>query len=366
MHAADHPRQGERLAALRAYDILDTPRESDFDDIVQLASQICGTPISVVNLIDGERQWFKAEVGLGLRETPLETSICAHAILEEDFVEIADTLQDRRMQDNALCAGDSGLRFYAGALLKSEDGLPLGTLCVLDYQPRVLTDAQRVALKVLARQVMAQLNLRLALARQSLLNKEVDHRVKNSLASVAALVGLQISRADDQVLKESLKGVEQRIRTISLLHEALYQTTALDRVDLAQYLPKLRTMLQAGAPPNVSVEFALEPVLVGSGRASAIGVIVSEFVANSCKHAFPDGAGGVVSVQLTRLDDIVELRCADDGVGDRRNASEKSRGLGLRLIEASAQSLHGKMTRPPTDKGFCLTIEFPAEPVARG
>lgn len=314
-----------------------------------------------MNLIDAARQWFKAEVGLGVRETPLETSICAHAILEEDFVEIPDTLQDRRMQDNALCAGDAGLRFYAGALLKGEDGLPLGTLCVLDYQPRVLTELQRTALKVLAKQVMAQLNLRRALARQSLLNKEVDHRVKNSLASVAALVGMQINRAEDPALKASLQAVEQRIRTISLLHEALYQTTALDQVDLAAYLPKLRTMLQAGAPENVKIEFALEPVLVDSRNASALGIIISEFVANSCKHAFPRGEAGRIDVRLTRSPaGAVELRCADDGVGDERDASQKSRGLGLRIIEASAHTLGGQVERSPMEKGFCLTIRFPA------
>jgi GAF domain-containing protein len=97
MKAEHHPLEPARLAALRAYDILDTPRESDFDDIVMLASRICGTPISVINLIDETRQWFKAETGLGVRETPLDTSICAHVILEKDFVEISDTLADVRM-----------------------------------------------------------------------------------------------------------------------------------------------------------------------------------------------------------------------------------------------------------------------------
>jgi hypothetical protein len=163
MKASSHPRQEARLAALRGYNILDTPREADFDEIVALASQICEAPISVVNLVDAERQWFKAEVGLGVRETPIETSICAHAILEEAFVEIPDTLQDQRMRGNALCDGEPGLRFYAGAQLQTPDGLPLGTLCVLDYKPRTLTPLQRNAIIVLGRQVMAQLDLRLAL-----------------------------------------------------------------------------------------------------------------------------------------------------------------------------------------------------------
>ena len=86
MNAQHLPHDPARIAALRAYDILDTPRESDFDDIVMLASQICGTPMAVINLIDETRQWFKAEVGFGVRETPLETSLCTHVVLEEDFI----------------------------------------------------------------------------------------------------------------------------------------------------------------------------------------------------------------------------------------------------------------------------------------
>jgi signal transduction histidine kinase len=217
LRAEKHPRENDRIAALRDYDVLDSPKESDFDDIVELASRLCEAPISVINLIDVDRQWFKAEVGLGVRETPLETSLCSHAILERDFMEIPDTRQDLRMRDNGLVAGDPGLRFYAGALLQTPDGLPIGTLCVLDYQPRDLTDLQRYALRVLAKQVMAQLDLRRALKRKELMRKEMDHRVKNSLASVAGMVRLQITRAIDPALRGALDTVQQRLRSISLL-----------------------------------------------------------------------------------------------------------------------------------------------------
>src|SRR5690349_17610387 len=138
MRAETHPEESRRLQALREYDVLDTPNESDFDDLVELASAICETPISVVNLIDAERQWFKAEVGLGVRETPLSTSLCAHAILEEAYTEVPDTALDTRFAGNPFVHGPMGLRFYAGALLMTPEGLPLGTLCVLDTKPRSL------------------------------------------------------------------------------------------------------------------------------------------------------------------------------------------------------------------------------------
>jgi PAS domain S-box-containing protein len=153
-----------RLAALDRYAVLDTPREPEFDDIVRLAADIFEAPIAVVNLIASGRQWFKAEVGIGADELPLDVSICAHAILQPGIFVVPDTTADHRFRANPLVTGAPGLRFYAGALLETPDGLPLGTVCVLDTAPRPdgITDRQRLTLEVLARQAMAQLELRRA------------------------------------------------------------------------------------------------------------------------------------------------------------------------------------------------------------
>ncbi len=156
----------ERSAALHSYDMLDTPREQDFDDLAKVASEFCAAPIAVVNLVDSTRQFFKAEVGLGVRETPLETGFCQHAILSEDILVIPDATKDHRFDCNPLVTGEPGLRAYAGALLKSPEGLPIGTVCVLDYQPREFTHAQVEMLRFLARQAMAQLELRRTVAQQ--------------------------------------------------------------------------------------------------------------------------------------------------------------------------------------------------------
>jgi PAS domain S-box-containing protein len=153
----------QRIAELHKYEILDTPYETEFDDIVELASRICETPISIVNLIDVNRQWFKAEKGFGVRETPLDNSICAHALLQSDMLIIPDTTKDSRFNCNPLVTDNPKLRFYAGALLQTDEGLPLGTLCVLDYKPRELTEHQLFSLKALSRQVMTQIALRSSL-----------------------------------------------------------------------------------------------------------------------------------------------------------------------------------------------------------
>ncbi|RZJ27264.1 MAG: PAS domain S-box protein, partial [Brevundimonas sp.] len=156
------------MAALRAYDILDTERDPAFDGIVQLIARVFDAPIAVVNLIDEGRQWFKAETGLGVRETPLETSFCAHALLEQERMIVPDATKDERFTCNPLVTGENGLRFYAGQILKSAEGLPIGTLCVLDtrVRPEGPTPLQLEALEVLAAQVMAQLELRRALRLQ--------------------------------------------------------------------------------------------------------------------------------------------------------------------------------------------------------
>jgi PAS domain S-box-containing protein len=169
-------REKQRLAALARYDILDTPREPSFDEIAALAAKLCDVPIAVVNLIGEGRQFFKAEIGLGVRETPLESSFCAKAILEDEFLLVPDAAQDPRFACNPLVVGEPHIRFYDGALLKTEEGLAIGTLCTLDYRPRQLTALQQEALRVLARQVMAQLELRRAVA-------ERDRRFEATTAS---------------------------------------------------------------------------------------------------------------------------------------------------------------------------------------
>lgn len=154
--------ESDRLDALRSYGILDTPPEPAFDEIVEIAALVCHAPVAVVNLVEDSRQFFKAEIGLGVRETPVDVSICAHAILQPDLFVVPDTTKDPRFSCNPLVVGEPYLRFYAGALLETPDGLPLGTVCVLDYEPRPegLTSEQAKTLLSLARATMAQLELR--------------------------------------------------------------------------------------------------------------------------------------------------------------------------------------------------------------
>lgn len=345
MKANPHPHQEARLQALRSYGVLDTPREKAFDDIVDLAAKLCGTAISVVNLIDEERQWFKAETGLGVRETPLETSICSHVILEEDFVEIADTLNDPRMCDNPLCLAEPGLRFYAGALLKTAEGLPLGTLCVLDYQPKVLTPLQRQSLQVLAQQVMAQLELSKALQTEEILRKEADHRVKNSLMALSAFTRLQQRSYKAPEAQSALSNVLARIDAMSRVHELLYKTEEAGMVCLQAYLEAVCGHTAALAPPGVALQVEVCPVMAGAAQAVALGTFVNEFIANSFKHAFPEGRSGTISIALERDGgERIRLVCADDGVGLPEGFDQTVPGLGVKIAEVVRMELQGQLS----------------------
>jgi PAS domain S-box-containing protein len=159
---APSPTEVERLVQLQRYEILDTAPEDVFDDFTILAAQICGTPISLISLLDADRQWFKSRVGLAATQTPRELAFCDHAIRTPEVMEVPDATQDPRFVDNPLVTGAPDIRFYAGAPLVAPDGSRIGTLCVIDRIPRHLSDDQRASLARLGRQIIVQLELRLA------------------------------------------------------------------------------------------------------------------------------------------------------------------------------------------------------------
>ncbi len=156
------PDEEQRMKTLREYSVLDTPPEAVYDDIAHVCAGVCDTPIALIALIDGTRNWFKARVGVDdeLTESPRDISFCGHAILRQDIFEVTDAVLDERFADNPLVAEAPHIRYYAGAPLITPDGYKLGTICAIDIRPRRLTEEQRATLAALSRLVMRQLDRR--------------------------------------------------------------------------------------------------------------------------------------------------------------------------------------------------------------
>ncbi|KMO73361.1 GGDEF domain-containing protein [Mycolicibacterium chubuense] len=226
--------EDKRMQVLADYKILDSLPEQAYDDFAKLASAICGTPIALITLVDDHRQWFKAKVGLGVSETPRSEAFCAHAIIDPGQVmTVEDATLDERFAANPLVTGDPGIRFYAGAPLVAPTGEALGTICVIDREPRSLSETQREALEILSREIIVQLELRRSIStlEQAVLDQEqyVEllqeyqrdiEKVRVHLESQSVtdvLTGLKNRRSFDLTVEEEFMRAKSRSTTLSLL-----------------------------------------------------------------------------------------------------------------------------------------------------
>lgn len=381
--AAKPPSEALRLQALRSYGILDTPREAAFEDITRLASIICQTPIALISLVDAERQWFKSELGMGERETPLFKSMCAHALLDSDVLVVPDTREDVRFARNPLVTGEAPLHFYAGAVLKTSEGLPLGTVCVLDRQPRQLSAEQVDALRALARQTMAQLELRRALQ----LAEESD-RYRSRLMAIAG-----------HDLKTPLRTAAyaiDKMRRHANVDSVPTLVTARDAINLvARNLDELATLAAASETATPDLQpLALEDVLhsvLGVWRQPAIDkclalrhvptslrvrshpTLLTTLLGNLIGNAVKYTERGRVLVGVRRRPGHAVVEIIDSGIGLNldhpeqvfqafRQADPRSDGLGIGLwiVHRTAETLGCEVdVRPRPRGGTCFSVRIP-------
>ncbi|MEO1009272.1 MAG: ATP-binding protein [Planctomycetota bacterium] len=235
-----HPAEATRLAMLHQCSILDTDREPVFDGITQLAASICRTPIALISLVDRDRQWFKSAVGLGARQTPRDQAFCAYAILSEEPLVIEDAARDPRTRDNPLVTGEPGIRFYAGAPIRLESGDPLGTVCVIDTQPRTIDDASLAQLQVLAQQTARLLELR----RDARQVEDIRGELRTILDAVPSLIFYKDNA--NKILNVNRAGAESMRMTVDEISGC--QTEEIYPDDASAYLEDDLEVLNSGRP----------------------------------------------------------------------------------------------------------------------
>lgn len=334
-----------RLQSLLDYQILDTPPEPEYDQLVELAAKICETPICLVSLSDSDRQWFKASHGLeGVAETPRDVSFCSHALNSAGAFVVPNALEDERFFDNPYVTGGLDIRFYAAMPLKNNQGHALGTLCVIDQKPKQLSPDQIRALEILGHQVVQVMEQRLyALKQQSALQElERQHNTLNKMHHfnlrmlrllgdefedpVSELSALLKTVSEQEHLPTSLKQASQEhFLQLTEIHQSLdylvhwqelqskAPSPASSRIDL---LAALKQAIQRKAALAKQTEHELKWVADSDhywveAHAQSLGFILNELIHNSLKFS----AGTTIELHLSKDKAQVCLQITDTGSG---------------------------------------------------
>lgn len=378
------------MASLRSYNLLDTAPERDFDELVELASLICETPISTITLIDEARQWFKAKVGLDSSEGSRDESFCAHAILDDQMMIVPDATQDKRFFDNPLVLGQPDIRFYAGMPLINPEGYKLGTLCVIDTKPKDLTETQKFCLTVLSKQVVKQMELHRKVSELEHLNDAnsklmsvISHDLRSPLGSLYGLLEMveryglthdeframmpDIKRgfvAANGLLTNLLEWAHSQFSQIEVKRAPVFLRLLADQVVKSNELlfeKKGNKVLNRVAVPTM--------VVVNENMVKAI-------IRNLLMNANKFTGEGTITITAEDKDGFIEVCITDTGAGisperlarlfswETRSSTvgtqgEKGSGFGLQLCKEFAEKSGGTLWATSTEgKGssFCFTL----------
>lgn len=371
-----------RLKALKEYSILDTLPEEEYDDITKLASKICETSISTISLIDEKRQWFKSKVGLNTAQTSRNDSFCAHAIIEPDKIfTVKDSRLDSRFSDNPLVVGDPHVVFYTGVPLVSPEGLPLGTLCVIDDKPKELNEDQLVALQALSNQVVSLFELRKSKMLLEKFSKELEtrnielekfahvaaHDIKSPLNNISSLTEILINKYSDNLndeakilmsmldtsstsLRNLVDGILEHSKSDSLLIEARsafeVQTIVEETVKLLNNKSEYRFVFSFDNQAIFTNRIALQQILI---NLIANGIkyndkeeVVIEIGFTDLEHFYrfsvSDNGPGIKEENQKKIFGIFEILTNEDRFGNKGN------GIGLSTVKKLVEGLGGEIS----------------------
>ncbi len=379
----------DRLQELYRYELLDSPYEQEYNDIVELASQICNTPISLITLLDSERQWFKANVGLDVKQTDRNVAFCDHAIRGNHMMEVPDAWNDNRFVDNPLVTGEPRIRYYAGVPLVTERGYKLGTLCVIDSVPRNLQQEQSRMLNILARQVMKLFELRL--------NNKALKKYSNTQNTMMGILAhdvcspLHSIRTSFEMYNTGIFSEEEIKTVFSIVPKQLSNT-----IDLVKNLVEWSKLLtEQGLKPSpfnlyntckrclayISLQAGLkdtklvnniDPKLEIQYTEQSVEFILRNLLSNSVKFT----NAGSITVSAVVDSNTLVLKVTDNGKGmsadtiskvmrrqhvtpHEGTGKEKGNGFGLFMIQEFVQGNGGNMNISSNNSGTIVEISLP-------
>lgn len=385
--------EAERLGALHRYNILDTEQEEAYDDLTYIASQICDTPVSLISFVDRDRQWFKSRRGTpeGTTETSRSVAFCAYNILNpSEPLVVNNAHEDERFKDNPLVGGDTKVVFYAGAPLISQDGHALGSLCVIDHQPRDLTPEQIESLKRLSRQVVNLLEARRSLAEsrhnhlllqgahQNL--RDFSHTIAHDLKAPIRNIGQYLEIVDEEFGDQIPLEARELLNTVSLLADnttkmvngVLEYSAAVNQMDVSPQFIELEdlvreTAIRIGLPSDCELEF-VGPVRHVSSSQIALQQIIQNLVGNAIN--FRDKPFTKVSIHCNRVKDMHHFRVVDNGPGISEgeqkaifalfysgDSGSTGHGVGLSIVKRLVEMLGGELS-VSSNKGAGSSFNF--------
>jgi signal transduction histidine kinase len=392
-----HTQEKRRLAELQSYNILDTLPESDYDGLTKIAAQICGVPIALISLVDEDRQWFKSTFGIEVSETPRDLAFCAHTINDEDNeLIVEDARKDERFHDNPLVIDDPNVIFYGGIPIKSENGLPLGTLCVIDNKPNSLNDSQKESLKALSKQVMNLLILR---KRNRELNEVVEkledknsdleqfayvasHDIKSPLLNISNLAGMFLADYRSDINQDGANLIDLILKTSEQLYlflERLMEySTKIDNLEETKERVKFE-IFKENTLDFYASEKNIELTINSKLKHLKINVfIVGQILTNLINNAikYNDKPVALVNLDISETESLYRFTVSDNGPGIKEEYLDKifkifvklakkdkygneGSGIGLAIVKKLVTKLGGSIqVSSKLEKGskFTFTI----------
>ena len=405
-----------RLKDLYEYDVLDTEAEKSFDDLTQLASDICETPISLISLVDPDRQWFKSKQGIDVDETARDISFCSHAILENQVFEVQNALTDTRFHDNPLVTNDPNIRFYAGAPLITPRGNAIGTLCVISDKPKKLSSKQINALTVLSKEVIAQLELRLnnkklvmALEKQKAHNKQLEklkeeadtanntkskflanmtHELRTPLHGILNLAEFAISEGTTEEKDNTLKSILKSAHYLSNIVNDILDFSKIEagkleiehiNFNLNDVISDvIKPQLQQASAKGIKLIKSVDPKIAESLKGDPLRV--SQILNNLCSNAIKFTKTGQVELKVsikssTLQTQLLKFEVIDTGLGINETVQEHlfkefhqadsstsreygGTGLGLSICARLSELMQGQLSfTSKIGKGSTFTYE---------